>query len=73
MPQPHELRGCWTDVVGTDDCWGYSVWGLGAMAANHPDPPIRRAALRGFNKAIDQRSQHSRSMAFAAWAWRMCW
>ena len=58
--------GCWTDVVGTDDCWGYSVWGLGAMAANHPDPPIRRAALRGFNKAIHQRSQHSRSMAFAA-------
>ena len=58
--------GCWTDVVGTDDCWGYSVWGLGAMAANHPDPPIRRAALRGFNKAIHQRSQRSRSMAFAA-------
>ena len=58
--------GLWTDVVGTDDCWGYSVWGLGVMAANHPDPPIRRSALRGFNKAVRQRSLCSRSMAFAA-------
>ncbi|MEP7203203.1 MAG: glycosyltransferase [Ilumatobacteraceae bacterium] len=58
--------GCWTDVVSTDDSWGHSVWGLGVMAANHPAPPVRRAALRGFNKAIGRRSRHSRSMAFAA-------
>jgi hypothetical protein len=58
--------GRWTDVVGTDAGWGLSVWGLGVMAANHPDPPIRRAALRGFNKAVRQRSACSRSMAFAA-------
>jgi hypothetical protein len=58
--------GHWTDELSTEDCWGRSVWGLGVMAASKHGSSARRAARRGFDKAIRQRSRDSRSMAFAA-------
>jgi hypothetical protein len=59
-------EGDWTDELSTDDCWGRSVWALGATAASHPKSSTRRLALTGFNTAVAQRSPYSRSMAFAA-------
>jgi hypothetical protein len=58
--------GQWTDEPSTDDCWGRSVWALGATAAGHPKSSTRRLALIGFDAAVEQRSEWSRSMAFAA-------
>ncbi|MEO7369981.1 MAG: glycosyltransferase [Ilumatobacteraceae bacterium] len=61
-----DCDGRWTDDFGTEDCWGRGVWGLGAMAANHDSPSIRRTALRAFDRAARQRSRYSRAMAFAS-------
>jgi len=58
--------GRWTDDFATDDCWGRSLWGLGAVAAHHSDPTIRRRALVGFDNGVRQRSPWRRAMAFAA-------
>jgi hypothetical protein len=58
--------GQWTDEPSTEDCWGRSVWALGATAAGHPKSSTRRVALGGFDQAVGQRSEWSRSMAFAA-------
>jgi hypothetical protein len=58
--------GRWTDVAGTDDCWGRSVWALGAAATQHADPSIRSRAMRGFDNGVRERSPWPRSMAFAA-------
>ena len=59
-------EGRWTDVAGTQDCWGRSLWGFGAAAAHHSNPAVRRWALRSFDKSARQRSPWVRSMAFAA-------
>jgi hypothetical protein len=61
-----DRSGRWTDALGTDDCWGRSVWGLGTAATHHTNPAIRRWALRGFDTAVRQRSRWPRAMAFAA-------
>ncbi|MDO8361909.1 MAG: glycosyltransferase [Actinomycetota bacterium] len=58
--------GRWTDQPSTEDCWGRSVWGLGAAAAGHTDPLVRAASLDAFDRGIAQRSRWSRAMAFAA-------
>lgn len=61
-----DRSGTWTDDLLTDDCWGRSVWGLGTAATHHTNPATRRWALRGFDKAVRQRSSAPRAMAFAA-------
>jgi hypothetical protein len=58
--------GCWTDEAGTDDCWGRSVWALGAAAAAYPERSMRSDALGGFDIGVRQRSRWPRAMAFAA-------
>ena len=58
--------GRWTDEVGTDDCWGRSLWSLGVAATQHSDVTIRRRALAGFDKGVHGRSHWRRAMAFAA-------
>ena len=58
--------GRWTDHLSTDDCWGRSLWGLGATASHHSDPAIRRRARAGFDNGVRQRSPWRRAMAFAA-------
>ena len=57
--------GRWTDTAGTEDCWGRSLWALGAAAADHPDPTVRRRALASFELGSRHRSRWSRAMAFA--------
>ena len=61
-----DATGRWTDVPGTDDCWGRSLWALGSAAASHADASVRSAALAGFVKSSAQRSRWPRAMAFAA-------
>jgi hypothetical protein len=58
--------GHWTDEAGTDDCWGRSIWALGAAAAAHSDRSMRSRARHGFDIGIRQRSRWPRAMAFAA-------
>jgi hypothetical protein len=58
--------GQWTDLAGTDDCWGRSVWALGTAAAGHPDATVRNRAYDGFSRGVKKRSRWSRAMAFAA-------
>ncbi len=60
------VDGRWTDQPSTNDCWGRSLWGLGVLAARHPDTRLRRRARRGFNHGATCRSVHLRAMAFAA-------
>ena len=60
------VEGEWTDEPSTEDCWGRSLWGLGAMASRHHDERLRRRARRGFNHGARQRSPHLRATAFAA-------
>ena len=61
-----DRHGRWTDHLATDDCWGRSLWGLGATAAHHGDASIRRQAQAGFDNGVRQRSPWRRAMAFAA-------
>jgi hypothetical protein len=61
-----DRSGRWTDQGSTEDCWGRSLWGLGTTATHHPDAAIRRRALDGFNRGVEQRSTWRRAMAFAA-------
>ncbi len=61
-----DRTGHWTDQPSLEDCWGRSVWALGAAALGHEEPMIRRLARNGFDKAVGQRSPWPRAMAFAA-------
>lgn len=58
--------GRFSDQATTEDCWGRSIWGLGTAAAHGHDEWLRRSATLQFERAARQRSQWSRSMAFAA-------
>jgi len=58
--------GEWTDLATLDDCWGRSIWGLGALMSNSDDEDVRRRAAALFGRACTQRSTFSRAMAFAA-------
>jgi hypothetical protein len=58
--------GSWQDQAGVGDWWGRAVWGLGAAAAQSPTGGHQARALQGFRVAAQQRSRHSRTMAFAA-------
>jgi hypothetical protein len=61
-----DASGTWTDEPSTEDCWGRSLWGLGAAAAGHPDPTARTAALTAFDHGARLRSPWTRAMVFAA-------
>lgn len=61
-----DVQGRWTDEPSTDDCWGRSVMAFGVAATHHGNQAVRASALDGFDRAVDQRSAWSRSMAFAA-------
>jgi hypothetical protein len=56
----------WVDGASTGDWWGRALWGLGTAAARHPEPSVRADALARFELSAGQRSEHLRSMAFAA-------
>jgi len=58
--------GVWEDPPALDDCWGRSIWGLGAAASHSDDHLIRHLAQRGLERAMRQRSPWPRAMAFAA-------
>jgi hypothetical protein len=58
--------GAWTDEPGLGDWWGRAVWGLGVAAGHAPTLAMRARARLGFRQAVQRRSPHLRSMAFAA-------
>ena len=61
-----DVDGSWLDEPGLGDWWGRAVWGLGVAAAHAHSEIGRARALAGFNVAAQQRSTHSRTMAYAA-------
>lgn len=61
-----DRSGKWADRPRTNDWWGRSIWGLGTAVSSHDDASVREMALKGFESAIQQRSQSARTSAFAA-------
>jgi hypothetical protein len=61
-----DVDGAWLDEPGVGDWWGRAVWGLGVAAAHAQSDTARSAALAGFHAAAQQRSPHTRAMAYAA-------
>jgi hypothetical protein len=66
MRNRRTAEGRWRGRPGVEDCWGRSVWAFGTTAARAGDEWLRAAALTAFGHAVQQRSPHRRSMAFAA-------
>jgi hypothetical protein len=60
------VDGQWADEAAAGDWWGRALWGLGVAVTNAQAPGMRARALGGFRIAAQCRSQHLRSMAFAA-------
>jgi hypothetical protein len=60
------VDGTWSDSPGVGDWWGRALSGLGVAAVRAPSEAMRARALDGFRIAARQRSQHHRTMAFAA-------
>src|SRR5579862_3577733 len=60
-----DAKGRWRDRPSVEDCWGRSVWGLGA-AIGSGDDWLSCRALTLFERAASQRSPWLRSTAFAA-------
>ncbi len=58
--------GSWENRYETGDCWGRSLWGLGAAAGRSRHAGHRADALVAFDRACRLRSTWPRSMAFAA-------
>lgn len=58
--------GEWRDEATVGDWWGRAVWGLGVAAAHAPSDGMRTQALAGFRVAAQQRSNQTRTMAYAA-------
>ena len=57
--------GRWHGRRGVEDCWGRSLWALGAAAAGTPGFPADSARSL-FDHAAQQRSPWPRAMGFAA-------
>ena len=58
--------GSWEDAPALDDCWGRSIWGLGTAFSHSDDNLIRETSLNELGRAMTQRSEWPRAMAFAA-------
>ena len=59
-------RGRWEDRPALEDCWGRSIWGLGTTVSHSNDIWLRVSAMVQFERAVKQRSEYPRAMAFAA-------
>ncbi len=59
-------RGRWEDRPALEDCWGRSIWGLGTTVSHTNDIWLRVSAMVQFERAVKQRSEYPRAMAFAA-------
>jgi len=55
----------WAEEIGSDECHGYAMWGLGAAVAFAPNTPILRFASRLFSEAMSAVEQLSSSRALA--------
>jgi len=64
MRNRRNVRGEWTDAPSTRDAWGRAVWGLGVTVGEGSD--FADEALEMFDRSARHRSEHSRSMIFAA-------
>jgi hypothetical protein len=58
--------GAWEDLPTVEDSWGRTIWGLGTAVSRSNDSLIRHLAARGLERAMTQRSQWPKAMAFAA-------
>jgi len=58
--------GRWETRRSTEDCWGRSLWALGAAAQGSDDPASRQSALAAFERGASHRPPWRRTMAFAA-------
>lgn len=58
--------GHWVDEPAVEDAWGRCVWGLGTAAAHSDVAWARQTAIMQFERAVQERSEHPRAMAFAA-------
>lgn len=58
--------GDWTDVPGTGDWWGRSIWGLGVSAVHSPTEEQRAKALEGIQRLSQSMSSDLKSLSFAA-------
>ena len=56
----------WHDDLGTRDCWGRALWGLGTAAARGPAAAMREDSLARFGSGAKFRSEWPHAMAFAA-------
>jgi hypothetical protein len=61
-----DAAGAWLDEPSVGDWWGRALWGLGVAAAHAHSETVRLRALEGFRLAARQRSNHSRTMSYAA-------
>ena len=61
-----DAEGAWLDESSVGDWWGRALWGLGVAAAHAHSETARLRALEGFRVAARQRSNHSRTMSYAA-------
>lgn len=57
---------CWIDDPCLNDCWGRALWALGTAFHRSDDHGIRSQAIEAFDRSCGLRSEHLRSMAFAA-------
>lgn len=61
-----DSTGHWVDEPALEDAWGRCVWGLGTAAAHSDVAWARQTAIMQFERAVQERSEHPRAMAFAA-------
>lgn len=61
-----DVHGVWRGEADAADHWGRALWAWGTVIAESGDPVRREAAERGWQLAAPLRSEHLRSMAFAA-------
>jgi len=58
--------GLWTDEPSTDDHWGRALWAFGTAATDTDDISFSTKARMAAATAMQARSPHPRSMAYAA-------
>lgn len=59
-------RGTWEDEPALNDAWGRSVWALGTVAVRGHEAWLRREAMDGFERGIQNQSGHLMADSFAA-------
>lgn len=59
------VSGDWNGDPSLEDCWGRSLWGLGAVVSGTAEQETRDRALAAFETGAAARSPYLRAMAYA--------